>query len=91
MTLPNPRIDETYEDYIMRSIIDPSMIIEYPNAARRLEVANSRWQETQLSRNFEVEVEEVSTTSMVATPEDSKGKTLPDEPEPLTDGEVQRY
>ncbi len=91
MTLPNPRIDETYEDFITRSMSDPNMIREYMNIVARLAASDSRWAHTQLSRNFEVTVEETPTTSLVSSPEDSKGKILPDSAEPLTDGEVQKY
>jgi len=85
-----PMIDETLEDFTTRSMADPTMIRELPNEVRRLEVTLSRWNETQLSRNFYVPVEETQVESIVADHRESRGKMLPERGEPLTDGETQK-
>lgn len=89
-SLPRPTIDETLEAFILRAMEDHNMIREFRLDARRLEVTLARFSETQLSRNFYVAEVETPTESTVADPQHSRGKTLPERGEPLTDPETQR-
>lgn len=89
MILPKPTIVETQEEFVTRAMSDVNMIREYSNGLTRQLVALSRWNETQFSRDFYVEVEEVPTESTVATPRHSSGKVMAEPGEPLTDPQTQ--
>lgn len=90
-SLPRPMVEETQLDFVTRAMEDLNMIREYSNMSTRLDVANARWNETQLSRNFYVAEVEIPTDSAAADPTNSRGKQLPERGEPLTDGESQKY
>jgi len=90
ITLPKPASNETLLQFQERAMVDQNLLREYPNYERRLEVVYARYQETQLSGDFYIEESETPTESLVSDPNDSKGKTIPDRGEPVTDGETQK-
>lgn len=90
LALPKPMSTEDYQTFYDRAMADENMLREYPSFERRSEVASARWAETQFSQTFYVPEVETPTESEVSTPRHSKGKTMAEPGEPLTDPETQR-
>lgn len=89
IALPKPTSVETIDEFVTRAMVDVNMIREYSNATTRLAVAYSRWNETNFSRTFYVEEAETPTESTVSDPRNSRGKTMAEPGEPLTDPQTQ--